>query len=110
MFPKPPPTLPKARKPLKRSAVRKRRTKVRPGRIRGKEMSELRQGSWEERGALCFYCRLPCSEVLGELAHIRGKRMWGDTKENTAPAHKECHRKFHQFGPSLVKPVPAKER
>jgi hypothetical protein len=35
--------------------------------------------------------------------------MWGDTKENTAPAHKECHAKFHAYGPSLEKPVPKKE-
>jgi 5-methylcytosine-specific restriction endonuclease McrA len=73
-------------------------------------MSNLRHESWEEKDSLCFYCKLPCGFEAGDLAHIRNKRMWGDTKENTAPAHKECHRKFHAYGPSGVKPVPAKER
>lgn len=73
-------------------------------------MSALRQRSWEERKSLCFYCHRTCSEKWDDLAHIRGKAMWGDNKENVSPAHHECHTKFHNFGPSLEKPCKAKER
>jgi hypothetical protein len=72
-------------------------------------MSALREESWEGRGALCFYCGHHCPEFSGELAHIRGKRMWGDNKENVSPAHKECHQQFHAYGPTGIKPVPKKE-
>jgi hypothetical protein len=108
--PKPAKREPKARKPLRRTRVRTRRTKARKGRLKGEEMSALRQWSWEERRSLCFYCHRPCSEKRDDLAHIRNKRMWGDNKENTAPAHKECHAIFHAYGPSMTKPVPTKER
>jgi 5-methylcytosine-specific restriction endonuclease McrA len=108
--PKLPPKEKKQPKPLKRTWVKRYRSRPRKGRLRGEEMSALRKESWEGRGSLCFYCGKPCSEISGELAHIRGKRMWGDTKENTAPAHKECHRRFHAYGPTLEKPCKAKER
>ena len=110
MFPKPPLKQPAERKPLKRRArVKRVRAKARAGRKRGKDMSALRAESWEERGALCLYCAMPVSGKYGELAHIKGKRMWGDNKENVAPAHRECHRRFHEWGPSMTKPVPTKE-
>jgi len=108
MHPKPPRTEPKQRKPLKRTRPRKVRSRPRRGRLKNEDMSALRKGSWEERRSLCFYCHRPCSEERDDLAHIRGKAMWGDNPENVSPAHKECHHRFHAYGPSGVKPVPPK--
>ena len=109
-FPKPERTEPKARKPLKRSRPRKVRSRPRRGRLKGAEMSELRATSWQERKGICIYCRQVCSEWFGELAHIRGKRNFGDNADNVSPAHRECHTKFHLYGKSMTKPCKAKER
>jgi hypothetical protein len=108
--PKPAPSVPALRKPIKRSRVRTRRSKARRGRLKGAEMSELRTTSWQYRRGICIYCKLPCGEWFGELAHIRGKRSWGDNLGNVSPAHRECHQKFHAYGPSLEKPCKKKER
>ena len=42
------------------------------------------------------------------MAHKRNKRMWGDSLENVQAECGECHRKYHQFGPSMEKPCPPK--
>jgi 5-methylcytosine-specific restriction endonuclease McrA len=44
------------------------------------------------------------------MSHIKAKRMGGDFLDNVETLCGDCHRKYHNYGPSMEKPVPAKER
>lgn len=68
-------------------------------------------------GRRCVICRKivylelpPEDDNSMHLAHIKGKRMWGDSIENTQTECGKCHRAYHLCGPSRTKIVPAKER
>lgn len=109
--PKPAKSEPKPRKPIRRTRVKTRRTKARPGRLKDEEMSALRKAAFERDGGICQYCFLPCSETGWDLAHVRGKRMWGDRLDNVRVKHERCHRIIeHAYGPSGIKPCKKKER
>jgi hypothetical protein len=80
---------------LKRTAIKKSRSKPRAGRVKGKAMTALREKSWNEHDSICRFCNLPVSEEEGHLAHIKGKRNHGDVPENVTPAHWKCHLDSH---------------
>lgn len=102
---------------MKRSPIRNRRTKPRPGRLVGAELEALRQECLERDGNHCVVCRKrvrphlpPEHDDSFHLAHRRGKRMWGDSIDQVDTNCGACHRKFHACGPSMTKPVPAKSK
>lgn len=94
------------RSPLKRyTRINPVRRKPRPGRLKGDDMTALRQESWAEHKGKCRFCGKPVAFNAGELAHVRNKRMHGDNLDNVGPAHKKCHRDSHNAG---GKPCPKK--
>ncbi len=97
--------------------IRSRRTKPRPGRLESDALAQLRQQCFERDNGICQRCG-KCT-IFGlnnehsysfHLAHRRNKRMHGDRLDNVQTECGDCHRKFHNFGPSMTKPVPAKEK
>jgi 5-methylcytosine-specific restriction endonuclease McrA len=103
--------------PIRRSPIRKVRSKPRPGRLKGDDMDELRQAVYTRDLGLCQRCGI--TTIFGapeewdnsfHLAHRKGKRMWGDSLETTEINCGKCHRRFHNFGPSMEKPCPPKPK
>lgn len=96
------------RSPLKRKTwMRKVRKEPRPGRLKGEDMTELREAVWARDGGLCCFCGKPVDFVRGEMAHLRNKRMWQDHIDNIkGPSHKKCHEDSHNCG---GKPLPRGE-
>jgi len=93
-----------------------RRTKPRPGRLIKGDLENLRRQCWERDKGLCQTCGRMTQFGLHHywpqsfhMAHRRNKQMWGDNLDNVQTECGACHRKFHQFGPSMQKPVPPKE-
>lgn len=90
---------------IQRSPVRKVRRKPRSGRLKGKAMGDLREAAWQRDKGICQRCFLPCNPNDWDLAHRRGKRMWGDSLENVQVEHRFCHRiLFHN--PKACPPKP----
>lgn len=96
--------------------IRSRRTKPRPGRLAGADLEALRLACWQ-RDHRCRYCkRSTIFDAPHEhpdafhMAHIGAKRRYGDSLENTETNCGDCHRRYHNYGPSMKKPVPAKVR
>ncbi len=111
-----------------KSPIRRKRTKPRPGRLKGAALEKLRIDCWtRDRG----YCQRLIPSGLGEgtffrcdrrtifdapqeqddafhMAHRRNKRMWGDNLDNVQTECGSCHRAYHERGPTMQKPVPAK--
>lgn len=80
------------RSPLKRKTwMRKVRKEPRPGRLKGEDMTELRQFVYDRDKGLCAGCGKWVSFTDCHLAHIRNKRMWGDNPENAHIKHFYCH-------------------
>lgn len=121
--------IPRSTKPIARKkAVRKVRAKARPGRLKGKAMEALRRDRFEMDGYKCqriigHYasgfrgdlaqperCLEPVSWESGHLAHIKAKRIGGDSIENVETWCGDCHRAFHERGPSMQKIIPAKAK
>lgn len=95
--------------------IKPKRSKPRPGRLKGEALDALRVACYERDGGRCISCgRYTNFDAPHEapdsfhMAHIKGKRMWGDHIDNVQCECGDCHRTYHQFGPSRVKPVPAK--
>lgn len=95
--------------------IRSRRTKPRPGRLQGEDLQALRITCFERDKGNCQKCGKPTYMWLPQeypssfhMAHIQGKRMYGDHLENVETNCGDCHRKYHNFGPSMEKPVPRK--
>lgn len=81
---------------LKRSPIKRSRSKPRPGRVTGKAMTQLREAVWARDCGLCCFCGLPVDFETGQMAHLRGKRMWGDDIDNVrGPSHARCHGESH---------------
>lgn len=102
---------------MKRSPIKNRRVKPRPGRLQGDPLKELRQECLDRDKGRCVVCGKMVDPSLPpehddsfHMAHRRGKRMWGDHIDQVDTNCGRCHRKFHAFGPSMTKPVPKKER
>lgn len=103
--------------PIKRTAVKKKRSKPRPGRLQGKKLYDLRWACYNRDKGLCQKCGVLTHWMQDELApdlyhmsHIKAKRIGLDTLENVEVLCGACHRQFHQYGPSMKKPVPPKPR
>lgn len=102
---------------IKRSPIRKVRTKPRPGRLKGQALLELRADCFRRDFGICQKCRRVTdwdasqeSDNAYHVAHRRGKRMWGDHLDQVEVECGACHRKFHSFGPSMEKPCPPKPK
>ncbi len=115
---------------LKRTPIRKVRSKPRPGRLKGKAMESLRREVFERDGYRCQHtwmvdywnpldgtympfqrtCGKEVTWENGHLAHIISRGRGGpDTPENTCCKCSSCHIGIeHSYGPSGVKPVPKK--
>jgi 5-methylcytosine-specific restriction endonuclease McrA len=98
-------TLPPRKKP-----VRKVRSKARPGRVKGTKMEKLRRACYFRDQGFCQECGLFTPWEVGQLAHIRAKRNYGDDIDNVRWLCAECHRIEHSYGKSGIKPVPPKQR
>lgn len=107
--------------------IKSHRKHPRPGRLGPAGMALLRREVFERDGYRCrqvysrvlavtgdtvsWCCMKPVTWESGELCHITSRGAGGhDTAENTFTGCKECHRRFHTCGPSMTKPVPAKEK
>lgn len=106
-------------------SIRKVRSKPRPGRLKGKKMTDLRMFVFERDGFKCQHivptplrkfmagyrdiCGVPVTWDTGHLAHIVSRGAGGqDTPENTYCCCEAHHMTFHAYGPSMEKPVPMK--
>lgn len=95
--------------------MKRRRKTPRPGRMTPEQLDALRAERWLLDSGRCHECgkdtifNAPQEwDNSFHLAHVRGKRMHGDSIENTQTECGKCHRDFHQYGPSRGKPCPAK--
>ena len=103
------------RVPIRRTAIRKVRSKPRPGRLKGQALLELRADCYRRDFGICRKCG-KCtnwdasqeSDNSYHMSHIRAKRIGLDILENVETLCGACHRKFHSFGPSMQKPCPPK--
>lgn len=84
--------------------IRSRRRKPRPGRLDKKGLETLRLTCFERDGGRCQQCgcfllyrrRYELDPIAFEMAHLRGKRMWGDSLENVRSLCFTCHKDEHQ--------------
>lgn len=100
---------------IERTPIRRKRNKPRPGRLKGDALEALRLACWGRDKGECQKCgrfTFPSepreSDVSYHMSHKRGKRMWGDSLDQIEVLCGRCHRAFHNFGPSMEKPVPKK--
>lgn len=97
--------------------IRSRRKKPRPGRLQGVELADLRLSCWLRDDGVCKKCSCQAFPDLPHtspnsyhMSHIKAKRIGLDVLENVETLCGDCHRKFHNFGPSMKKPVPPKDK
>lgn len=100
---------------IRRSPIRRTRSKPRRGRLDAAGMAKLRKERYLFDDCHCVVCgnmvfmELPPEDDASmHLAHKKGKRMWGDSIQNTQTECGACHRAYHQNGPSRQKIVPSK--
>lgn len=93
------------------------RTKPRPGRLKGDDLTTLRGQAYERDNGHCVACGVltdPYAPVEDDksfhLAHRRGKRMWGDHIGQVEVQCGRCHRLEHAYGKERIKPCPPKSR
>jgi hypothetical protein len=93
--------------------IRKVRRKPRPGRLKGKELAELRIQCFARDRALCQDCgQMVIFDAPHEwdnsyhMAHIKAKRIGLDKLSNVKTSCGRCHRKHHAGG----KPCPPKPK
>lgn len=80
-------------------------------------MVKLRDEAYERDMGLCVTCgkrvNLEAPIIADNsmhLAHRKNKRMHGDHIGNVDTQCGECHRKYHNCGPSMQKVVPPKPK
>lgn len=108
---------------MKRSPIRKRRSKPRPGRLKGDAMTALRLFVFtrdkfrcqhvlrrDKEGQPVAICGKEVTWETGHLAHIVSRARGGpDHPDNCVCKCSDCHIGIeHSYGPSGVKPVPKK--
>jgi 5-methylcytosine-specific restriction endonuclease McrA len=107
------------RSPMKRTRVKKVRSKPRAGRLKGAALEQLRRDCFERDGYRCqgevlsyLFGWEKCDRAVtwesGHMAHIGAKRRHGDSLDNVRTLCAECHGLEHAYGPSGVKPCPPK--
>lgn len=91
------------------------RSKPRPGRLKGKELIALRNACFDRDKGICQECRVWTNSDLyhqhphsAHMAHIKAKRIGGDSLDNVRTLCGDCHRKEHAYGKEMVKPCPPK--
>lgn len=99
-----------------KSGPLRKRIKARPGRLKGEDMRKLRDACFERDRGICQNCGCMVDpyapmhfSTAMHLAHKRNKRMWGDSLDQVACWCQRCHSRYHAWGPTMQKPVPAKE-
>jgi 5-methylcytosine-specific restriction endonuclease McrA len=115
---------------MKRSPIRKSRSKPRPGRLKGDPLENLRRDCFERdhyqcrhkkrhpirdlKGYLVGSYYVECGDFVtwetGHMAHVVSKGRGGkDELSNVLTKCAKCHLVLeHAYGPSGVKPVPKK--
>ena len=106
---------------LKRTPIRKKRSKPRRGRLKGDDMTALRKYVFirdkfhcqhvlrrDESGEPIVICGKEVTWETGHLAHIQARRRGGDSPENTYCCCAEHHLLYHAYGLSMEKPCPPK--
>jgi hypothetical protein len=94
--------------------IRSKRKKPRTGRLKGAALLQLRELCFRRDNFHCVDCGRPVvleanRPETGEMAHVRGKRMWGDHLSNVRTKCFRCHRIIeHVYGKSGEKPCPKK--
>lgn len=95
----------------------KPRKKARPGRLKGYDLGKLRVDCWMRDKEACQKCGIHTLFYSPDwwpnsyhMSHKKAKRMGGDILDNVEVLCGDCHRKYHNFGPSMKKPVPKKVR
>lgn len=106
--------------PLKRTAMKKKRSKPRRNEPTDAEKAAIRHQVYMESGGRCQLNFPGCDRgVLPEnypdarfrwhLVHKQAKRRFGWDRENLCGGCNHCHIEvLHQYGPSGVKPCPSK--
>lgn len=91
------------------------RSKPRRGRLKGVDLSALGLACWHRDDGHCRECGILTlwdapqeSDRSYHMAHIKAKRIGGDSLGNVRTLCGECHRKEHNYGKSMTKPVPCK--
>ena len=97
---------------MKRTPIRNRRSNPRPGRLGRQDLFKLRLDCWTRDFGRCQNCGCmtwfnadPISDVSYHMAHIKAKRIGGDSLDNVRTLCGGCHRAEHNAG---GKPCPAK--
>jgi hypothetical protein len=100
---------------IRRTPIRKVRSKPRRGRLKGQALLELRADCYRRDFGICQKCGRATdwdasqeSDNAYHMAHRRGKRMWGDHLDQVEVECGACHRKFHAYGPTMEKPCKPK--
>jgi 5-methylcytosine-specific restriction endonuclease McrA len=96
--------------------IRPIRAKVRPGRLKGKALEQLRRDCFErdlyrcqaEIPGFADVCGNRVTWESGHMAHIGAKRRHGDSLDNVQTLCGTCHGLEHQYGKSFQKPCPPK--
>ena len=100
---------------IRRTPIRKVRSKLRRGRLKGSDLELLRVDCFLRDKGICQNCGKgtvfdldqECDDAF-HMAHIRNKRMFGDNLDNVQTECGKCHRSYHQNGPSREKPCKTK--
>jgi hypothetical protein len=94
--------------------IRSRRSKPRPGRLKGDDLTALRLACFMRDRGRCVVCekrlhldpRFDGDPDAYDMAHKRNKRMHGDSLGNVEAQCHRCHMNYH----AGEKPCPAKPR
>ena len=90
------------------------RTKPRPGRLKGEDRDALRLACFMRDGGRCVKCGMRLAFAPDSIfqpnayhmAHVRNKRMWGDTLENVVSKCRDCHLVQEHAGGKPCPPKP----
>lgn len=103
----------------RRTPLKKKRAKARPGRLQGGALKLLRELVFKRDGGKCVDCGVELIEYppsifhqrAYHMAHVRNKRMWMDSVDNCVSKCSGCHLvKEHTYGKSGQKPCPSRQR
>jgi|HubBroStandDraft_1064217.scaffolds.fasta_scaffold13278_2 5-methylcytosine-specific restriction endonuclease McrA len=91
------------------------RKKPRPGRLKGVDLYQLRTDCYYRDNGMCQRCgkltylALPYTAPnSAHMSHKTAKGRGGDSLSNVEILCGDCHRRFHNYGPSMEKPCPRK--
>lgn len=97
---------------LRKTRLNPIRRKPRSGRFRGNDLSKLRWDCFMRDRGICLECGVMVADYLPEwhdrkfhMAHIKAKRIGGDSLDNVRTLCGRCHRNEHNAG---GKPCPPK--